>query len=285
MPPAYAGRYTAEVAETADAPPLPDGVTLVRAPNPGPMTLDGTNSWVLRGPGARASVVIDPGPTDAAHLARLAEGGVELVLITHRHPDHTEAVDAFAELTGAPVRAVDRAWCRGAEPLADGERIAAGGVVLDVLATPGHTSDSVCFALASREGPDAPDGAAAATAPVAVFTGDTVLGRGTTIIAHPDGALGPYLSALERLRALGAGRPITVLPGHGPVLPDLAAICDAYLAHRAERLGQIRDALGRLGADATAEAVTDDVYADVDPSVRGAAEASVRAQLEYLRGA
>lgn len=285
MPPAYAGRYTAEVAETADAPPLPDGVTLVRAPNPGPMTLDGTNSWVLRGPGARASVVIDPGPTDAAHLARLAEGGVELVLITHRHPDHTEAVDAFAELTGAPVRAVDRAWCRGAEPLADGQRIAAGGVVLDVLATPGHTSDSVCFALASREGPDAPDGAAAATAPVAVFTGDTVLGRGTTIIAHPDGALGPYLSALERLRALGAGRPITVLPGHGPVLPDLAAICDAYLAHRAERLGQIRDALGRLGADATAEAVTDDVYADVDPSVRGAAEASVRAQLEYLRGA
>ena len=285
MPPAYAGRYTAEVAETADAPPLPDGVTLVRAPNPGPMTLDGTNSWVLRGPGARASVVIDPGPTDAAHLARLAEGGVELVLITHRHPDHTEAVDAFAELTGAPVRAVDPAWCRGAGPLADGERIMAGGVMLDVLATPGHTSDSACFALASREGPDTPDGAAAATAPHAVFTGDTVLGRGTTIIAHPDGALGPYLGALERLRALGAARPITVLPGHGPVLPDLAAICDAYLAHRAERLGQIRDALGRLGADATAEAVTDDVYADVDPSVRGAAEASVRAQLEYLRGA
>jgi glyoxylase-like metal-dependent hydrolase (beta-lactamase superfamily II) len=276
MPPAYAGRYT---------PPLPDGVTLVRAPNPGPMTLDGTNSWVLRGPGARASVVIDPGPTDAAHLARLAEGGVELVLITHRHPDHTEAVDAFAELTGAPVRAVDPTWCRGAAPLADRERITAGGVVLDVLTTPGHTSDSACFALASRQGTEGRDGAAAATAPVAVFTGDTVLGRGTTIIAHPDGALGPYLGALERLRALGAGRPIPVLPGHGPVLPDLAAICDAYLAHRAERLGQIRDALGRLGADATAEAVTDDVYADVDPSVRGAAEASVRAQLEYLRGA
>lgn len=285
MPPAYAGRYTAEVAETADAPPLPAGVTLVRAPNPGPMTLDGTNSWVLRGPGAGASVVIDPGPTDAAHLARLAEGGVELVLITHRHPDHTAAVDAFAELTGAPVRAVDPAWCRGAGLLADGERIVAGGVVLDVLATPGHTSDSACFALASPEGIDGPDGAPAATTPVAVFTGDTVLGRGTTIIAHPDGALGPYLGALERLRGLGAGHPITVLPGHGPVLPDLAAICDAYLAHRAERLDQIRDALGRLGADATAEAVTDDVYADVDPSVRGAAEASVRAQLEYLRGA
>lgn len=269
------GRYTAEVAETADAFPLPDDVTLVRAPNPGPMTLDGTNSWVLRAPGARGSVVIDPGPADDAHLARLAEGGVELVLITHRHPDHTEAVDAFAALTGAPVRAMDPAWCRRAEPLADGERIVAGGMALEVLATPGHTSDSACFALAGAD----------AAAPAAVFTGDTVLGRGTTIIAHPDGALGPYLDALGRLQAIGTGRRVTVLPGHGPVLPDLAAICAAYLAHRAERLDQIRDALARLGADATAAAVTDDVYADVDPSVRPAAEASVRAQLEYLRGA
>lgn len=267
------------MAETDDAPrptdvPPPAGVTLVRAPNPGPMTLDGTNSWVLRAPGARGSIVVDPGPTDAAHLDRLAEGGVELVLITHRHPDHTEAVDAFARLTGAPVRAIDAAWCRGGEPLADGERIAAGGVELEVLTTPGHTADSACFAL--REPGRA--------APVAVFTGDTVLGRGTTIIAHPDGALGPYLDALARLRELGAGgEPVTVLPGHGPVLPDLTAICDAYLAHRAERLDQVRDALARLGADASVEAVTDDVYGDVEAGVRFAAEASVRAQLAYLR--
>ena len=267
------GRYTAGVAETIDAPLPPDGVTLVRAPNPGPMTLDGTNSWVLRGPGAHGSLVIDPGPADDAHLARLAQGGVELVLITHRHPDHTEAVDAFARLTGAPVRAIDPAWCRGADPLGDGERVGAGGMVLEVLATPGHTSDSACFALLTGEGDP----------PLAVFTGDTVLGRGTTIIAHPDGALGPYLEALHRLRKLGDGDAVTVLPGHGPVLPDLAAICDAYLAHRAERLDQIRDALARLGADASPGAVTDDVYADVDPSVRPAAEASVRAQLEYLR--
>lgn len=255
--------------------PPPLGVTLVRAPNPGPMTLDGTNSWVLRAPGARGSVVVDPGPTDAAHLAHLAEGGVELVLITHRHPDHTEAVDAFAGLTGAPVRAVDAAWCRNADPLTDGERITAAGVELEVLATPGHTSDSACFAL--REPGRA--------TPVAVLTGDTVLGSGTTIIAHPDGALGPYLDALQRLRALGSdGERVTVLPGHGPVLPDLAAICEAYLAHRAERLDQVRDALARLGADASAEAVADDVYGDVDAGVRFAAEASVRAQLAYLRG-
>ncbi|MFE5672192.1 MBL fold metallo-hydrolase [Agromyces sp. NPDC056523] len=246
------------------------------------MTLDGTNSWVLRAPGARGSIVIDPGPSDPAHLERLAAGGVELVLITHRHRDHTEAVDAFAGLSGAPVRAIDPVWCRDGAPLADGERIRAGGVELEVLATPGHTSDSACFALV----PVTTDGAAAASAAaVAVFTGDTVLGRGTTIIAHPDGALGPYLESLERLRAIGAPGGIAVLPGHGPALPDLAAICDAYLAHRSERLDQIRNALTRLGADATTEAVTDDVYADVHGSVRFAAEASVRAQLEYLRGA
>ncbi|MCP2365963.1 glyoxylase-like metal-dependent hydrolase (beta-lactamase superfamily II) [Agromyces flavus] len=267
------------MAETADAPHPPDGVTLVRAPNPGPMTLDGTNSWVLRAPGASGAIVIDPGPANAAHLERLARGGVELVLITHRHPDHTEAVDAFAALTGAPVRAIDEMWCRGGAPLVDGERIRAGGVELEVLATPGHTSDSACFALVAA----ADDAPGASDTAIAVFTGDTVLGRGTTIIAHPDGALGPYLDSLARLRELGAAGGVAVLPGHGPVLPDLAGICDAYLAHRQERLDQIRAALARLGADATAEAVTDVVYADVHGSVRFAAEASVRAQLEYLR--
>ncbi|WP_430645221.1 MBL fold metallo-hydrolase [Agromyces sp. GXS1127] len=269
------------MAESADALLIPDGITLVRAPNPGPMTLEGTNSWLLRAPGASGSVVVDPGPTDAAHLARLAEGGVDLVLVTHRHPDHTDAVDAFAELTGAPVRAIDPVWCRDAEPLRDGESIDAAGFRLEILATPGHTSDSMCVALRSSDHPDS-------EAPLAVLTGDTVLGRGTTIIAHPDGALGPYLGSLDRLLTIGIAAgdagPVAVLPGHGPVLPDLAAICDAYLAHRADRLDQVRTALAHLGADATAQAVTDTVYADVDPAVRGAAEASVRAQLEYLRG-
>ena len=264
-------------AETPSNGAIPDVATRVLAPNPGPMTLDGTNSWVLRGPGAAGAIVVDPGPDDEGHLARLAAGGVELVLVTHHHHDHTEAVDAFARRTGAPVRAIDRAWCRGAEPLADGERIEAAGVVLDVVSTPGHTSDSVCFAVRDPGAPDA--------APLAVLTGDTVLGRGTTIIAHPDGALGPYLDSLRRLRDLGTPGPVPVLPGHGPELPDLAAICDAYLAHRAERLDQIRTALTRLGADASPEAVTDVVYADTDVAVRAAAEASVRAQLDYLRAA
>ena len=117
----------------------------------------------------------------------------------------------------------------------------------------------------------------------AVLTGDTVLGRGTTIIQHPDGALGPYLASLERLREFGRPGPVTVLPGHGPVLRDLAGICDDYLAHRAERLDQVRAALAHLGPDASAEAVTDLVYVGIDPAVRVAAESSVRAQLAYLR--
>ncbi|MFF2493383.1 MBL fold metallo-hydrolase [Agromyces sp. NPDC058064] len=265
----------------------------VLAPNAGPMTLDGTNSYVLQAPGARSTVVVDPGPADPGHLERLAAAGpVELVLITHHHADHTEAIDAFARMTGAPVRAIDPVFCRGAAPLADGERLVAAGIELTVIATPGHTADSVCFALLGEdEGEGERDGGsgeraadAGAASPIAVLTGDTILGRGTTIIADPDGALGPYLESLETLRALGAEQRVAVLPGHGPALPDLAAICDAYLAHRAERLEQMRGALARLGAEASVGEVTDLVYADTDASVRGAAEASVRAQLRYLRG-
>lgn len=240
------------------------------APNPGPMSLDGTNSYLISAPGVASVVVVDPGPLDEAHLQKLAaEGPVELVLITHRHPDHTAASVAFAELTGAPVRASDSAFCVNGEPLTAGEMIEAAGTRIRVVATPGHTADSVCFQLPD----DGPDGS--------VLTGDTVLGRGTTIIGHPDGTLAEYLASLETLRALG---PATVLPAHGPVLPDLGAICDAYLAHRRERLEQVRQALIVLGAAATVEQVTDLVYADTDAAVRFAAEASVRTQLAYLRG-
>jgi len=234
---------------------LPPWATLVRAANPGPMTLDGTNTWILRAPDSRRCVVIDPGPQLDAHLAAVAElGPVEAVLVTHGHPDHTDGVPKFCRLTGAQV--IDF----------DGERELAG-LRIRAVETPGHTRDSVCFVVNDE----------------AVLTGDTILGRGTTIIADPDGALGPYLHSLGRLRALGAPGPTTVLPGHGPVLPDLAAICAEYLAHRAERLEQVRAALRDLGDDASTESVTDVVYVDTDASVRGAAEASVRAQLKYLR--
>ncbi|MET0975591.1 MAG: MBL fold metallo-hydrolase [Leifsonia sp.] len=239
------------------------------APNAGPMTLDGTNSYVVATPDADSVVVVDPGPSDPGHLQALASvGRVALILVTHHHVDHTEGIAELARLTGAPVRAVDPAFCNGAAPLRDGEVIEAGGTTIRVVATPGHTADSACFHLPA----DGPTGS--------VLTGDTILGRGTSIIADPDGSLGPYLRSLETLRALG---PALVLPGHGPALPDLVAICDAYLAHRLERLGEVRAALAALGPDAGVAAVTDLVYAGTDPAVRPAAEASLRAQLAYLR--
>ena len=240
------------------------------AENPSPMTLDGTNTWVLRAPGVEECVVVDPGEDDAGHLARVAaHGPVALVLLTHRHHDHAGGARRFAELTGAPVRALDPSLVLGSEALADGDVVAAAGVELRVVATPGHTSDSLSFRL---DGPSATP---------AVLTGDTILGRGTTVIAHPDGALGPYLDSLRRLAELPRGT--AVLPGHGPELPDVAAAATEYLAHREERLLQVRDALEQLGPDAAPRQVVELVYADVDRAVWPAAELSVRAQLDHLR--
>jgi glyoxylase-like metal-dependent hydrolase (beta-lactamase superfamily II) len=238
--------------------------------NPSPLTLEGTNTWVLRAPGEERCVVVDPGEDDPPHLGAVAaHGPVALVLLTHRHADHAGGARRFAELTGAPVRALDPSLVLGSEALGDGDVVAAAGVELRVVATPGHTSDSVSFLL---DGPGAP---------TAVLTGDTVLGRGTTLIAHPDGRLGPYLDSLRRLADLAPGTP--VLPGHGPELPDAAAVATAYLAHREQRLDQVRDALAQLGPDASARAVVELVYADVDESLWPAAELSVRAQLDHLR--
>ncbi len=246
-----------------------DLATVQVAPNPGPMTLDGTNSYLLAAPGAAGSVVVDPGPDDDWHLLALAAAGpVELVLITHRHPDHTGGAAAFHALTGAPVRAVDPRYCHGGVPLLGGEQITAAGLLIDVVATPGHTADSVCFHLSG----DAPSGS--------MLTGDTVLGRGSTVIAAGDGTLRDYLESLAVLASFG---PCRVLPAHGPELPDLSAVCAQYLAHREERLDQVRAALAALGPDADVASVTDRVYRDVDPAIRFAAEHSVAAQLEYLR--
>ena len=229
------------------------------------MTLDGTNTWVLRGPGSREMVVVDPGPDDPEHIARLADlGPIPLVLISHRHGDHTDGIDALVDATGATVRSVGSGFLRGSGGyLRDGEVIDAAGLRIRVLATPGHTADSVSFVLDD-----------------AVLTADTVLGRGTTVIDDEDGSLAAYLDSLHKLRGLGRLR---VLPGHGPELDDLTAVAEMYLAHRQERLEQIRAALQLLGDDATPRQVVEHVYADVDEKLWDAAESSVRAQLAYLR--
>jgi glyoxylase-like metal-dependent hydrolase (beta-lactamase superfamily II) len=164
------------------------------------------------------------------------------------------------------VRALDPAQRLGEEGLSDGEVLEVAGLQIRVVGTPGHTADSLSFLVAADGG---------------LLTGDTVLGRGTTVVAYPDGRLADYLDSLERLAAMaGSGRVERVLPGHGPVLDDPAGALDRYLEHRRQRLAQVAAAVD--AGDRTPAAVVARVYADVDRALWPAAELSVRAQLEYL---
>jgi glyoxylase-like metal-dependent hydrolase (beta-lactamase superfamily II) len=244
----------------------------VLAPNASVMTLDGTNTWIVSEPDSELAVVIDPGPLDEAHLRNVVDTAEEagkriaLTLLTHGHPDHAEGAARFAELTSPKVRALDPALRLGDAGLGAGDVISVGGLELRVVPTPGHTADSLCFHRPADR---------------AVLTGDTVLGRGTTVVAHPDGRLGDYLDSLRRLRSLTVDDGVhTVLPGHGPVLDDAQGAVEFYLAHRAHRLAQVETAVEN-GHRTPAEVVAH-VYADIDRSLWPAAELSVRAQMEYL---
>ena len=244
-------------------------VTRVLAPNPSPMTLDGTNTYVVGAPGSGQAVVVDPGPDDDTHLAAvrevLAARGAEVVgvLVTHHHGDHAEAALPWAERFGVRVAAAspDVAGPAG-RVLVDGDTLPLAGTALQVVATPGHCGDHLAFRLETGS----------------VLVGDHVLGRGTSVVTHPEGDALAYLDSLRRVHRLGAS---ALYCGHGPELTeDVGAVLEFYAAHRAYREWQLLDAL--LPGPRTVGDLVAHVYAEVPRAVWPAAEQSTRATLAKL---
>jgi glyoxylase-like metal-dependent hydrolase (beta-lactamase superfamily II) len=230
----------------------------VLAPNPGPYTLEGTNTWIV---GNEPTIVIDPGPDIPDHLAEVAReaGSVGAVLVSHDHPDHAPGAIPFARLVGAPVYAFRLA---GAADLAAGQSVRAGELDLTAVHTPGHTSDHAAF-FEPASG--------------ALFTGDAVLGRGTSFIDPPDGDLVRYLRSLRRMVDLG---PRSIYPGHGPVVLRARDKLHEYLAHRDEREEQVLAALA--GGRRTITELVEVIYADHPKEVHPLAARSVLAHLLKL---
>ena len=251
--------------------PLPPEVQVITCHNPSPMTLEGTNTYLL-GDGASPDVaVVDPGPDDhPEHLQAIIDAAGErhigLILVTHRHRDHIGGAAELAERTGAPIRTFDPELSAAAEPLIGGERLSTAGVDVVVVHTPGHTSDSVCFWLPEQQ---------------AMITGDTILGRGTTMLDFPDGTLTDYLATLEKLAGYTAA---ILLPAHGPVGAPLQPVAQQYLQHRLERLEQVSDLLDEHG-DLTAEEVGRLVYGEDSAVDHRILTLIAAAQLEHLRAA
>jgi glyoxylase-like metal-dependent hydrolase (beta-lactamase superfamily II) len=238
----------------------------ILAPNPSAWTLDGTNTWLV-GTDTHV-VVIDPGPRDHGHLAAIREaiaGRTHVAtLLTHGHRDHSESARDFFDLTGVVVRALDPDHQFGGEGLRHGDVIRCADISIQVVATPGHSADSLCFAVPEYS---------------LLATGDTVLGRGTTAIIWPEGRLDEYLQSLHTLSDSFAGYEL-LLPGHGPTLADPAEVLSAYVRHRHDRLDEVRNAYASGAHDINA--LVSAVYADVPSAVLPAATLSLRAQVQYL---
>jgi len=242
---------------------LSERVRVILAPNPSPMTLEGTNTYLVGG--ADAVIVIDPGPNDDAHIASVeaavAGANVVAVLLTHQHPDHSEAAARCAEMLDSVV-AGNAPQGPNDVPVADGQRFGGSGVFVTAIATPGHSSDHLCFLLDAER---------------VLFTGDHILGRGTTVVAYPDGDMGEYLDSLRRLQAVSVEK---FYPGHGPVIDTPAAVVVEYIEHRLMRERQVLD--GLAAGPATPEEVVARIYTDVDPVLHPVAAMSVRAHLAKL---
>jgi glyoxylase-like metal-dependent hydrolase (beta-lactamase superfamily II) len=227
-------------------------VALVRAPNPGPFTLSGTNTWLV---GRDPCWVVDPGPALEPHVeAIVAEasgrGGIGGIALTHWHPDHAEAVGALRERAGEPPVAA----ARDADlPLGDGDRCGP----LTAIPTPGHSADHLAFVAGG-----------------AAFTGDAVLGEGSVFIVAQ---LGRYLDGLRRLHGLGLD---VICPGHGPVVEDPAAKLDEYVRHRLDRERLLVAALD--AGLRTVDEVLDRAWPDAPAPLRLAAAATLGAHLDKL---
>ncbi|CAN5116723.1 MBL fold metallo-hydrolase [soil metagenome] len=240
---------------------MPDPVRVVPivAPNPGPFTLEGTNTWIV---GENPALVIDPGPALESHVKAVhaRAGRIEAILLTHHHADHDSAARALSEASGALVLAFDPR--NGERRLQDGSSVTAGSVRLIAVHTPGHTNDHAAFLEPESR---------------ALFTGDAVLGRGTSVIDPPEGDLELYVRSLRRMLAL---EPEALHPGHGPVVPDARAKLLEYLAHRELRERQVLAALEE-GPQST-EALVRRIYGDYPKDLHAAAGRTVLAHLLKL---
>ncbi len=277
------------MASPFDPADLPTGVSMtlsplvsrVLAPNPSPFTYTGTQTYVV---GGEAVAVIDPGPDDADHLAAIARaiGGrpVVAILCTHTHRDHSPAARPLSAATGAPVIGcapltleddgprADAAFDADYRPdrvLGDGETVEGPGWTLEAVATPGHTSNHLCFALRKEK---------------ALFTGDHVMGWSTSVISPPDGDMTAYMRSMQRL----AERDDAIYyPAHGDPVDNPQRLVRGMMGHRKQREGQILRFLSRHGDSAIPDMVAE-MYKGVDPRLYGAAGRSVLAHLIDLNG-
>lgn len=251
------------MAENGTSLRLSERVQMIEAPNPSPMTLEGTNTYVVGGP--NQVIVIDPGPNVREHFDAITDtvAGREIVgvFLTHWHADHSEGVRDFAAHVDAPIGS----WSPMTSgeppeiPLHDGERAGDGEIFLTAIHTPGHASDHLCFWLDEER---------------ALFSGDHVLGRGTSVVAYPDGDMTAYMRSLQIVKDRRAD---VIYPGHGPVVTDPALIVNEYIAHRLMREQQVAGAL-----PGTVEEIVAAIYHGVDPILHPVAAMSVRAHLVKL---